>query len=211
MKFEQLIRLVGDQPVFHTGFLAAAGENLSQTRLQLSRWVASGRLIQLKKGLYVLAEPYRKVTPHPFLMANTMKKVSYVSLHSALAYYGIIPEYVPVTTSVTSQRPEEVETPLGCFLFQHIKKDWFHGYEQMDLGSGQQAFVATVEKALLDLVYLTPNADNYDFLSELRLQNLQQLNVGRIQELAERSNSRKLRRTAKLIEKFAAQEIGEEL
>lgn len=184
---------------------------MTQVRLQLSRWVAAGRLIKLKKGIYTLAEPYRKATPHPFLIANAMKKASYVSLQSALSYYGMIPEYVPVTTSVTSGRPEQVETPVGRFVFRHIKKDWLRDYKQVDLGSGQQAFVASAEKSLLDLAYLTPNADNYDFLSELRLQNLQQLNISRMQELADKSNSRKLRRTARLIEKFVVQEIGQEL
>ena len=115
-------------------------------RLQLSRWVKTGRLIQLTKGLYTLAEPYRKRPAHPFVLANAMKKASYVSLQSALGHFGMIPEHVPTVTSVTTQRPSRVETPLGRFLFRHIKKSWFRGYRQVDLGSGQKAFVATPEK-----------------------------------------------------------------
>jgi len=74
---------VADEPAFRTGFLAASGESLAALRLQFSRWVKAGRLIQLKKGLYTLAEPYRKADPHPFVLANAMKKASYVSLQSA--------------------------------------------------------------------------------------------------------------------------------
>ena len=203
--------MVGDEPVFRTGFLAQGKETLAEVRLQLSRWVRTGKLIMLKKGLYTLAQPYRKVTPHPFLVANAMKKGSYVSMQSALGYYGMIPEYVPAVTSVTTQRPEEVKTSLGHFVFRHIKKKWFHGYRQTDLGSGQRAFIAVPEKALLDLVYLTPGADNHDFLSELRLQNVEQLNIGVIRKLADESGSVKLRRAAKLIAKLAKQETGEEL
>jgi predicted transcriptional regulator of viral defense system len=211
MKWESLLSMVGDEPVFRTGFLAPGKETMAEVRMQLSRWVKTGRLIKLKKGLYTLAQPYRKVTPHPFLIANTMKKASYVSMQSAMGHHGMIPEYVPAVTSVTTQRPERVETSLGHFVFRHIKKNWFHGYRQTDLGSGQQAFIATPEKALLDMVSLTPGADNYNFLSELRLQNLERVNVGVIRKLADKSGSAKLLRAAKLIAKLAKQETGEEL
>lgn len=211
MKWENLLLKVADEPVFRTGFLAANGGSLGELRLQLSRWVKAGKLIQLTKGLYTLAEPYRKVTPHPFVLANAIKKASYVSLQSALGYYGMIPEHVPMVTSVTTQRPERVETLLGQFAFRHIKKSWFHSYQQIDFGSGQRAFIATPEKALLDLVYLTPGADNYDFLTELRLQGPEHLDLDAILELADKSKSTKLRRAAELITKLANQEAGEEL
>ncbi len=209
MKWENLLLKVADEPVFRTGFLAANGGSLGELRLQLSRWVKAGKLIQLTKGLYTLAEPHRKVTPHPFVLANAIKKASYVSLQSALGYYGMIPEHVPTVTSVTTQRPERVKTLLGQFAFRHIKKSWFHSYQQIDFGSGQRAFIATPEKALLDLVYLTPGADNYDFLTELRLQGPEQLDLDAILELADKST--KLRRAAELITKLANQEAGEEL
>jgi len=85
-----------------------------------------------------------------------MLPASYISLQSALAYYGMIPEHVPVTTSVTTSRPAHWETPLGIFDFRHIQVDFFDGYRLIDLSEKQQAFIARLEKALLDLVYLEP-------------------------------------------------------
>jgi predicted transcriptional regulator of viral defense system len=211
MKWEELLKRVADEPAFRTGFLAASGESWPSLRLQLSRWVRSGKLIQLTKGLYTLAEPYAKVSPHPFVLANAMKKASYVSLQSALGHFGMIPEYVPAVTSVTTQRPERVETPPGLFLFRHIKKSWFRGYKQIDLGSRQKAFVATPEKALLDLAYLTPGADDPDFLAELRLQNVERLNMDVLHQLAWTSGSPKLRRTIRLLAGLLDQEARETL
>ena len=208
MKWEELLRWVADEPVFRTGFLASSGESLSTIRLQLSRWVKAGRLIQLTKGLYTLAEPYRKRAPHPFVLANAIRKASYVSLQSALGHFGMIPENVPTVTSVTTQRPARQETPVGRFLFRHIKKSWFSGYRQVDLGSPQKAFVATPEKALLDLVYLTPGADNYEFLVELRLQNLEVLDRDALVRLAQTSKSPKLQRAVRLIERLIEEEGG---
>jgi predicted transcriptional regulator of viral defense system len=210
MKFAELLNHVADEPVFRAGFLAGRGESLPALRLQLSRWVKGGKLIQLAKGLYMLAGPYRKRAVHPFVLANAMKKASYVSLQSALAYFGMIPEHVPTVTSVTTQRPARVETPLGRFLFRHIKRGWFSGYTQVDLGSGQKAFVATPEKALLDLVYLTPGADNYEFLAELRLQNFAGLDSDALVKLARIGESPKLQRAVKLLERLIEEEGGRE-
>jgi predicted transcriptional regulator of viral defense system len=211
MKWEELLEKVADEPVFRTGFLAASGETLPALRLQLSRWVKSGKLVQLTRGLYTLAEPYAKVSPHPFVLANAMKKASYVSLQSALGHFGMIPEYVPAVTSVTTGRPERIETPLGLFIFRHIKKSWLRGYKQIDLGSGQKAFVGTPEKALLDLAYLTAGADDPDFLAELRLQNVERLNMDVLDQLARTSGSPKLRRTVRLLRRLFDQEAGEML
>lgn len=209
MKWEELLSHVAGEPVFRAGFLAGCGgESLPALRLQLSRWVRAGKLIQLTKGLYTLAGPYRKLTPHPFVLANAMKRASYVSLQSALGYFGMIPEHVPTVTSVTTQRPARVGTPLGRFLFRHIKRSWFGGYTQVDLGSGQKAFVATPEKALLDLVYLTPGADNCEFLTELRLQNLADLDCDAVVRLARTSKSPKLQRAVKLLERLIEDEGG---
>ncbi|MEA4906916.1 MAG: hypothetical protein VB089_04810 [Anaerolineaceae bacterium] len=106
------------------------------------------------RGLYSLASPYQKVTSHPFLSANHLLPGSYVSRQSALAYYGIIPELVPFTTSVTTGRPATYRTPLGQLDYHYIQTDWFRAYRMVDLGNERSAFIANPEKALLDLVYL---------------------------------------------------------
>ena len=105
MDFNDLLSVVGDLPVFETGLLLSGDVRPADVRKQLSRWTASGKLYQLRRGLYGLAPPYQKVRPHPFLIANQLQTGSYVSLQSALAYYGMIPEYTPVTTSVSTGRP----------------------------------------------------------------------------------------------------------
>jgi len=203
-----LLSLVGDEPVFRSSLFITGPAVSANIPRQLSRWVNSGRLIQLRKGLYTIAEPYCKITPHPFLIANKMKQASYISMHSALAYHGLIPEYVPSVTSVSTGRPERVSTPLGNYIFRHIKTTWFYDYRNIDLGQGQSAFIASPEKALLDLVYLTPGSDNIDYLIELRLQNAEVLDFTRMIQLTEKSGSYKLLRAARKIKYLANQEEG---
>lgn len=209
MEFRQLIATVGDEPVFETGLLLAGNVNPRDVRRQLSRWTEAGRIYQLRRGLYALAPPFAKVKPHPFLVANRLVRGSYVSCLSALAYHGMIPEYVPVTTSITTTRPGRWDTALGVYEFHHIKTGLLYGYRLLEVSPGQRAFVATPEKALLDLIHLQPDGDAPEYLRELRLQNLDRLDVDRLEQQARLSGSPKLRRTAVTVAQLASVEERE--
>jgi predicted transcriptional regulator of viral defense system len=196
MDFEELLQIVGDAPLFETGLLLAGDVDPANVRRQLSRWTAAGKLLQLRRSLYMLAPPYQKTAPHPFLVANYLVKPSYVSLQAALAHAGLIPEYAAEVTSVTTGRPAQVETPLDRYTFRHIKAGRFYGYRRLDVGGGQRAFVARPEKALLDQVYLQPGGESLAYLRGLRLQNLERLNLDVLHRLAARAESPKLERAA---------------
>lgn len=172
MKFEDLVDTVADLPCFTGSLLLAGDRNPVDVRRQLSRWKGAGKVIQLRRNLYVLAEPWRKVRPHPFLLANELQSPSYVSLQSALDFDGLIPEAVPVTTSVTTERPTTYDTPLGRFTYRHVREEVFFGYRTEQVQQEQQVFVADAPKALLDLVYLTPGGDAPEYLASLRLEHL---------------------------------------
>ncbi|MCP9455540.1 MAG: hypothetical protein NNA18_05470 [Nitrospira sp.] len=209
MEFDDLLRLVGDEPVFETSLLLSGEVSPDDVRRQLSRWTRAGRILQLRRGVYTLAPPYQKIKPAHFVIANRMVRGSYVSCQSALAFYNLIPEYTPVVVSVAASRPARWQTPFGTFEFRHIKVDWLAGYRNLDLGGGQTAFVATPEKALLDLIYLQPSGDEPQSLEALRLQNLERLDRNALQAWAERSGKPKLRRAAAYIASLATAEMQE--
>jgi predicted transcriptional regulator of viral defense system len=211
MKWQSLIGLVADEPAFSSALLLSGKVSAQQVRLQLSRWVTNGRLIQLRRGLYALAPVWRKVEPHPFLVANRLQRGSYVSAQSALAFHGMIPEYVPVVTSVGPGRPETVRNPLGAFRFNHLARQLLFGYSQVVVAPKQLAFVASPEKALLDLIHLTAGADSVKYLQQLRLQNPETLNMATMTELAKRSSKPKLIRATRLVGPLLEEERGETL
>jgi predicted transcriptional regulator of viral defense system len=211
MKWQSLLELVVREPVFSSALLLSGNVSAQQVRLQLSRWVKGGRLIQLRRGLYALAPVWRKVEPHPFLVANRLQRGSYVSAQSALAFHGIIPEHVPTVTSVGPGRPETVQNPLGAFQFNHLAHQLLFGYKQIEVAARQLAFVASPEKALLDLIHLTAGADSLEYLRQLRLQNPEALNVSSMIELAQRSGKPKLQRAARLIYPLLEEERGESI
>lgn len=211
MNFSELLSIVADEPVFSSGFLMAGQESFRGVHLQLSRWTKAARLIQLRRGLYILAKPWRKIEPHPFLIANRMQRGSYVSLQSALAWYGMIPENVPVITSVGPGRPETIVTPLGIFRFRNISENLRFEYRRIEVTATQYAYIALPEKALLDLIHLTPKADSLAYLLELRLQNLSAMDPDRLLDMARRSEKPKLVRAARISVELIQNDIDGEM
>ncbi len=203
MNFRELVEIVGSVPVFETGLLVAGAVDPDGIRSQLSRWTRDGRIFQLRRGLYALAPPWRQCIPHPFLVANRLARGSYVSGAAALAYAHAIPEYVAEVTSVTTGRPQSRTNAYGRFSFRHLKGDLFFGYRLQDLGGDQQAFVATPEKALLDVIHLHPGGENRAYVEALRL-DYGVFCLDTLAQLAARSRSPKLVRGTEGVRRLAA-------
>jgi len=211
MNYGELLDIARNNLVFSSSLLLAGRGSAGSVRRQLDRWVKSGRLMQLRRGVYSVAAPYRAEAPHPFLVANHLRKPSYVSFQSALSHYGMIPEFVPATTSVTTGRPEELQTPLGRFVFRHVKKTAFFAYNQKEISRGQSVFLASPEKALLDLLYLTPGSDSPEYLEELRFEPMDHFDWEAVRRHAERLKSRKLKRAVELLSSMTTRKSDQEL
>jgi predicted transcriptional regulator of viral defense system len=207
VKLRDLLGVVGDEPVFDTGLLLAGDVKPGYLRRQLCEWVDRGHVLQLRRGLYALAPPYQKAPPDPFLVANRLVRGSYVSLESALSHHGLIPEFgFRAVQSVTPGRTQRLETPLGSFVYRGLRPSLLHGYRQEQQPSGQRVLVATPTKALLDLLYLTPGSDDPAYLEELRLQSLDQVDLGELARMWGRPGSRKLKRILVRLEELKAEE-----
>lgn len=200
MKIEELAELVSPDGIFHTGQIVAGSKSVQDVRRQLDRWVKRGWVTRLRRGVYRLNKPYAAASAHQFTIANALNRASYVSLQSAMAFHGMIPESTPVTTSVTPARPEELETPVGRFIFRHVAARLFTGFDELEVAPRQFAVVATPEKALFDLLYLTPGSDQQAYLEELRLNLPDSFDVPQLEQLARDLNLRKVSRAVAHLE-----------
>ncbi|MEO6004880.1 MAG: hypothetical protein ABIZ04_24445 [Opitutus sp.] len=77
---------------------------------------------------------------------------AYVSLQSALFRHGLIEQVPDVLYAVTLGRARRVRTPSGTVSLHRMPPALFGGYETSDDGTK----VATAEKALFDILYLSP-------------------------------------------------------
>ncbi|MEM7114577.1 MAG: hypothetical protein AAF614_19225 [Chloroflexota bacterium] len=197
-------QIVQDQPFFESSLLVSGDTTAHQVQRQLSDWVKANKVTQLRRGIYTLPQH----NPHPFVVANHLVKGSYVSLQMALGYYHLIPEHVAVVTSVTTQRPGKFVNKYGRFTYRHINPNLFFGIDYRHLVEHEYAYIATPEKALLDLIYLQPRGDSVAYIETLRLQNLEILDIERLHQLAVQSGKPKLRRAADVIMQLAEDEAA---
>ncbi len=207
MTFAGLLQLLGDEPIFDSGILMVGQVDPGYVQRQLSGWTRSGKLVQLRRGLYAVAKPYRKVEPHPFVIANRLVRGSYVSLETALSFHGLIPEFGPGTVvSVTLARPTLVTNPLGRYQYHHLHSSLFRGYCRTDVGQGQTALVATPTKALVDLLYLRSGSDDREYLRHLRLQDTDRIDLAEFERLWVDSQPGKRRRILEELRSIVAAE-----
>ena len=156
------------EQLIHAGW---AGRVLSQTQLArllegtpqrrynlVNRALQHGELLQLRRGLYLLAPQLQSKPPHPFVMAQALQSGSYVSFETALSFHGWIPESVPLTLSVVPgrRRLEVAHAVLGLFRFYPLALRPGYFLEAVDRHTfaGQTALVAQPLRALLDIVCL---------------------------------------------------------
>ena len=132
--------------------------------MNLVRWHQKGYLVKIIKGWYCFPE-YQPAENMSWLAANLIYSPSYISLHSALSYYNVIPEAVYSTTSVSTRRTNQYQTSIGSFHYNTVKKSAF-GFGQrlinsVPVESSRQIVIAELEKAILDFLYI-----NHQYRSE---------------------------------------------
>src|SRR5439155_26692340 len=128
-------------------------------------------------------------------MPSPRNRPSCVCLQSTLANHRVIPKAVPVVTSVTTGRPRRFRTFLGEFVYRHVHPSLFWGYRQIGHRPGEPIYVASPEKALLDLFHLTRGKIGQRLLEELRLSS-GQLDPAKLQQAAKRTARPRLIRAA---------------
>ena len=137
-------------------------------RNNLTRWCRKGRLVKLRNQYYAFAE-CASMPDFARYVANRIYAPSYISLHSALSFYGMIPEEVVQVTSVTTLKTARFQNDLGTFHYQNLKTPLYFGYEIKTTQNGRGLLFATPEKALLDLLYLNSYYNTEQDMEELRL------------------------------------------
>jgi len=159
-----------------TSAIASLYPNISSVNRKVANLEKEGRIIRLKRGLYVVNPNESGKLLSLGLIGNVLYGPSYVSMLTALREYGLIPERVEVIESMTTHLTVSFENSVGRFEYHHCAKDYYSiGITQRE-EEGITYLIATPEKALCDYIVCTPRLplrfikDTYIFLEEdLRL------------------------------------------
>lgn len=169
-------------------------------RANWHQWQRAGYIVSLRQGWYAFAD-YLQQPDYARYFAGKICAPSYISLHTALSFCGIIPEAVVEITSVTTQKTCRYENAFGQFSYQTVRPRLFWGFEPKTMRDGKQYMMATPEKAIIDLLYLYPQYSSLDEMRELRFDEdwmREELNKERLKEYVERINSPALTKRIKL-------------
>ena len=130
--------------------------NIESKNNKISELEKVGVCSRLKKGLFVLSPEVSRQPLSTELIANHLYVPSYISMHSALRYYGLIPEEVFTIQSMTIKHSRAFENTIGRFEYIHTSREAYP-VGITNVATAQYSFlIATPEKALCDLVATTP-------------------------------------------------------
>lgn len=177
-------------------------KDYSRPNDKISELTKSGWLISLKNGLYVPGPASKIQGPELMLIANHLCGPSYVSMESALSYWGMIPERVYETTSVTVKPSRIYKTELGRFSYRSSPLPYYSlGIRTIELSKRQSVMIASPEKAICDKIAFTSGVNlrsvkqTLEFLiSDLRIdensiKNINKENIQSISLLAPKKSS----------------------
>lgn len=112
----------------------------------------NGYIIRLKRGLYVVNPEYTGKRLSNELIANHLYAPSYVSMSTALRYYGLIPEAVYVNQSMTVKHSRSFQTHVGNYDYKCISREAFAVGVKTERVADYAFLIASPEKALCDLI-----------------------------------------------------------
>ncbi|MCD4709614.1 MAG: hypothetical protein K8R52_02110 [Bacteroidales bacterium] len=144
--------------------------------MNLVRWQKKGYILKIRNGWYCFNDTESSENID-WLAANLVYAPSYISLHAALSYYGVIPEAIFETTSISTRRTNHFKTLLGNYSYHHVKQNIF-GFGQILIpvdggssltGKGRKIAMAAPEKALLDFLYIHNQYNTEKEMEHLRL------------------------------------------
>lgn len=129
----------------------ALGITDDSARVAASRYVRQGLLVRVKRNLYMLRETWEACgREEKFVIANMGQVPSYISLTTAMDYYGITTQMQQnFFESVTLFRTRTIQVNRTVFTYTKMAEPLYSGFIRE-----KGFFIASPEKALLDAFYL---------------------------------------------------------
>lgn len=116
-----------------------------------------GKIVRLKRGQYIVSDKISRELISPELIANHIYGPSYVSMESALRFYGLIPEQVFSLRSMTTNRSRRFTNSIGIFEYITVNERYYSiGIKQQIVEDRYTFLIASPEKALCDMITATP-------------------------------------------------------
>jgi len=153
------------QPLLNTSDVSACLRiTLTHASKILGRLAEAGLWVQLARSRWALPTQVDPLLIPEFITAPFP---TYISLQTALYYHGMISQIPSIMYAISLNRTHQYTTQLGVISIHRIKPDFFFGFKPF---GKSQVKMASAEKALLDIFYLSPTTTSlFKSLPELEI------------------------------------------
>lgn len=178
MRYDYLLQKLAEKLYFTIADIADILEIKRKSAWVLcSRYVGKGIFIRLKNNFYLLRENWNKLGRDDFLkLANFIQVPSYISFMTALSVYEITTQVQRnFFESAGLKRSLTINTQGAVFKFFKLDKRYY-----FDFVKERDIFIATREKALADMLYLSSFGKYRADLSSIDLTKLDRQKMNKI-------------------------------
>jgi len=164
-------------------------KNIQYTRKRISKLVDDGWLTRIKRGLYVISDLSTRGTlsiSHQAVV-NFLVKDAYISFQSALQFHGIYNQLLSSINAISLDRHKSTSVGSYTFNFIYTQKKYFYGWEFYEI-DGQEIKIASIEKALIDLIQFHRSSYSTDIVLEKLFDNQDEIDLDRLFQYLLKSN-----------------------
>lgn len=183
--FDQLRKLFGNE------------RSDSEIRQKVARLARKGWLVRIKKGLYVIVSDITSLAESNISLlriSNALNAESYITLSSALFYYGLVDQLMTTIEAITTQRARQFKFQGFTFAFFKVQSQSYFGFSEKRV-EGKLVRIAELEKVVLDYFYLKKDTYSLNLLWEKLTDNQDEFDFDKVQDYALRCNLRLRRAT----------------
>lgn len=133
----------------------------------IGKLAKTGWLARVTRGVYYIAnlESRGTIGISVFAIARLLNKDSYVSFEGALQHHGLFDQHLRTIRSMSLKKRKMAVLQNINYEFIKTGKKNFYDYKTI-LQDGQEARVATAEKAILDMLRVKRSAAAVDLIAE---------------------------------------------
>jgi predicted transcriptional regulator of viral defense system len=168
--------------------------------MNLFHWQQSGFIIKLRNEWYCFTDN-NTVESFLFSISNKIYQPSYISLETALSFYGVIPEGVFIIQGISTLKTNQFHNTQGNFRYKHIKTKLFFGYQIIKFGQFTIK-IADLEKTILDSLYYNTQLETIQDFYDLRWNKnslKEKLNKDKLNDYVNQINSKIISRKVKIL------------
>ena len=160
-----------------------ATKYMNKPRKYVSKQLASNKkVIRIERGKYFIST-HKGIDL--YAVASKILYPSYISLLSAFQYYSVTTQITNTYSVISLKRHRTIVFDENIIEFRTVKKERFFGYKRV-----QNIFISSLEKAIIDSIYLGVPA--FSYVEEAFLSAIEKgiLDINELKILASRMNSK---------------------